>query len=361
MLSIQETVQKGQVKEQLAIIEKTMDAFGKFHPNLKSLDHEPIGLFNIKDEALCMQLRETLHTIPLREFLAKSGTTGIAGAIYMVPDKVHDELIYMSKNTDICPLIGRVVTGWKGGDLKVDIVDDYTYAAKEFSSGGQLRSQTVETVQATITPKSFGVNARITSDMIEDANFDIVEFHLQKAASAMGVKATSLALTVLLTGTDGVGTLNSAASGDADETKFTDGTNTDLITAFRKLGDDRWVPNTVVCTSEAWGHSLGVQALPTGWSNMPPSEGYNFKINTLDFILNNSPELHASTDVEGAAFTDCITLVFDRNNALLTGRKRWLQINNYAEPVRDLAGATITARQDSVSLYDDSIYKITED
>jgi len=58
--------------------------------------------------------------------------------------------------------------------------------------------------------------------------------------------------------------------------------------------------------------------------------------------------------------TDLLTIVFDKDYAMLSGRKRWLRIENYSDPVRDLVGATITARQDSVTLYKDSIFVITE-
>jgi len=44
----------------------------------------------------------------------------------------------------------------------------------------------------------------------------------------------------------------------------------------------------------------------------------------------------------------------------LTGRKRWLRIDNYAHPIDDLAGAVVSARQDSVTLHDDAIYVLTE-
>jgi len=55
-----------------------------------------------------------------------------------------------------------------------------------------------------------------------------------------------------------------------------------------------------------------------------------------------------------------VTVVFDKDYALLSGRKRWLRIENYSDPIRDLVGATVTARQDSVTIYDDSIAVITE-
>jgi len=93
---------------------------------------------------------------------------------------------------------------------------------------------------------------------------------------------------------------------------------------------------------------------------MPSTAGYNLKLSNIDVLLSTDDGLHASTDLAGAAFTNCITVLFSRANALLTGRKRWMQINNYSDPVRDLTGAVVSFRQDSVSLYDDSIYVLTE-
>ena len=219
MLSIQETTQKAEVKQQLELIEKSMDAYAEFHPDRASI-------LNVESPALRAELMEMLQKIPLSEFLAKSGTTGIAGAAYMVPDKIHQDLIYASQQTDIVPHIGGVINGWKGGDLKVDIVSDETYKAQEYTSGGAKPTQTVETVQATITPKTFGVPILITEDLIEDNAFDLVTYHINKAAEAMGNLASNLALTVLKTAADGWGTVNSGASGDADETKFSGATTT---------------------------------------------------------------------------------------------------------------------------------------
>lgn len=358
MLSLKEITDK--TADNLKQIEATMDSWGKFHPDMETPEHEKCTIYNGLNPAEQHEIRETLRAIPLREFLAKAGTTTLTSGDYLVPDKVHDELLFYSRLTDACPLIGQVVNDWSGGDLLVDIVNDATYEAHEFDSGGQLQSETAETTQATLSPKSFGVFPRIANDLIEDANFGLVEWHLQKAAMACGDKATSLALTVLITPPDGWGTLNSSATGDADETKLTNGTTSDVINAIRKLGDDRWVADTLVTTPEAWGHSISMQALPTGWDTFPPSEGYTNKIGQLDVLQLTNAELHASTDLEEAAFTNCITLVFSRLNAMLTGRKRWLQISNYANPVRDLAGATLTCRQDSVTLYKDAVYKLTE-
>jgi len=362
MLSIQEIVTK--TAYQRNQIRETMDSWGQYHPDIETPEHTKANLTDGLKPADAYAVKEAIHKIPLAEFLAKSGTTGIAGAAYLVPDKVHDELIMYSMDTDIAPKISAyTVNGWQGGDLKVDIVDDSSYEAHEFLSGGQMPTQTVNTKQATLAPISFGLAPRITSDLIDDNQFGLMEFHLQRAALGIGKKATDLALTVLKTATDGWGTVNSSATGDADETKFTGGATSDVVRAMKAVGNDLFHPNTMITTQEAWNHSIttsGAAAVLNGLTTLTPHDpAFPIKIETLDICINNSKSLHLSTDAAGT-FTDCVTIIFDRNNALLTGRKRWMQLNNYSDPVRDLAGATITCRQDSVTLYNDSIYVLTE-
>ncbi len=87
------------------------------------------------------------------------------------------------------------------------------------------------------------------------------------------------------------------------------------------------------------------------------------------FAQGNWPQTLAGMNVvysdvdiltENKAMTGCISVIFDKDYALLTGRKRWLRIEKYSDPIRDLIGATVTARQDSVTVYNDSIYVLTE-
>ena len=351
MYSIQEMTDKAE--SQLKEVKSAMERDGFF-------DAKRANLYGGLSRSVEREMRESIRRTPLREFLVKSGTTGVAGAAYLVPAKLHDILIYASKQFDVVPMISSMITGWKGGAVNVGIVKDESLRAEEYGAGGSMPAGTADTVRATITPKAFGFNVSVNNEMIEDSQYDLVEWHFAQAAKAMGRKASDLAIKVLLTATDGDGTLNSSATGDADETKFTQGTTSDVVTAIRKLGDDEFVPDTLLLTSEAWGHSVGVHAVPTGWDTRQPSGEYHASLGMLDVLIYNSPELHASTDVVGSAFTNCISLIFDRKNALLTGRKRWMRLENYANPFEDLSGVTITSRQDSIDLYSDAIYKLTE-
>jgi len=191
MLSIQEMVDK--TVDQRRNVKSEMDATGRFHPELQSIftDQTPADVYALK---------QSLREIPLREFLAKSGTTGIAGAAYLVPDKIHDDLMIYSKQYDLVPLISaQVVTGWRGGDLLVNIIEDGSYKPQAFSSGGNAPSETVKTVQATLDAdlNTYGLNIPITNDLIEDANYDMVEFHLRAAAKAVGERSSELAIIVM--------------------------------------------------------------------------------------------------------------------------------------------------------------------
>jgi hypothetical protein len=375
MYSIQEIVDK--CKDQLREVKYDLGSKGYFDPS------ETASVYNHPNPAVRHEVRESLRAMRLEELLMKSGTTGIAGAAYLIPDKLHDDLVFYAGETDICPLISAyMVNGWQGGDLKVDIGNDHTYLASALPniSGAQFPDETVETKQATLTPNTFGINIPIGGDLIADNPHGLVEWHVRQAAKACGRASTDYALGVLATAPDGWGTLNSGATGDTNETKWIFGTTNDITDAITAIADDEWIPNTIIMMPHVWYHSVRVTigsefaATPADiWrptpmpTYTPVAPGFDFKIENLDVKFSTSIKLHGGgvrgatgMDAEGAAPTTCVTIIFDRNNALLTGRKRWMRIENYSEPTKIIEGAVVSCRQDSVTLYDDAVYTLTE-
>ncbi len=348
MLSLQETINK--TEKQLKAIKESMEAKGCYHPDDASLYS---GL-NVADR---YEVEQVIKSVSLAEFLAKTSSTS-SGA-YLIAAKLHDDLIMFSKKTDIVPLISaHMASQWDGGDLQVNIVDDQSYKPTPFSSGGKLASSNVNVMKPSIVPISFGVDVNIGNDMIEDNQYDLIAYHIQKAALTMGEYASEMALTVLKTATDGWGTVNSGLSGNDDETKMTGATTTDIADMIEALTVDRWIANTLVITTHAWNHSVKstgdtlASNIPTPYSLPPVAEGFQCKVAMppLDVLFCDNDALHEAGELAGSAMTNCVTIVCDRNNALFTGRKRWLEVLNYAHPIEDLAGAVISARQDSVTL-----------
>lgn len=352
MFSIQESINK--TEDQRKTVQEFMDTNGYF-------DSQECNLYTGLKRSTQRELYETLRKLTLHEMLFTpggytTGSAGLAGVQYLVPTWLSQKLYAASRPVDIVPLISEDIFEPRGGECTVPVGKLNAFPVGE---GGQPTTGYTGH-GAEISLKKLVVPSIVTEEMIEDNQFGLVEWHFQHAGESMAYQAADLALDVLKTATDGVGTVNSAATGDADETKFTGGATSDMITAFREVGNDEFIANTVVTTPEAWGHSLSVQALPAGWTNMAAPEGFNIRIGQLDFIFSTSKELHDTADDVGLAFTECITVVFDRRNALITARKNWLRIDNYSDPVKDLAGAMITGRQDSVTNFNNSIYRLTE-
>ena len=357
MISLQETIEK--TKPQLKHIREVMDKGKGWHPDDASI-YTGLGL------ADKFAVRETLRTVTIRqliEFLGKGTTLGD----YLVADKVHDTLVLAANITDLAPLINaQVINGWEGGDLIVNVTDEAEYVPHFTVAGAKAPSETQSAVKCTLSPKTFTLNMPIGMDLEEDTGFALVDHHVEQAAKAVGRLSTDMMLTVLKAGPDGVGTANTEA-GAADQTQIDD-----VITAMEANGRDEFPSNTMILTNEAWQHSLYDGQVVGGAAGdygvtytqfKPPAAGFDFNYMTLDTKWCNSPALHAAmpgTDTPGGAMTNCVTLVFDRKAALLTGRKRWMKLENYFDPVKDLAGAVVSCRQDSVSLYKDACCTITE-
>ena len=372
MLSIQEIVDK--CHTQLLAVRRDMNAKGFFDPT------ETASVYNHPDESIRIQVKETLRRISLQELLMKSGTTGIAGAAYLIPDKLHDDLVFYGQETDFCPLLSAyMVNGWEGGDLKVDVVNPLTYRAHPMISGAQAEDNTGETMQPTLTPNTFGINIPIGGDLFEDNPHGLVEWHVRQAAKACGLAATDYLLTVLAAASDGWGTRGYSLTGDTNQTMWIGGTTADISDAIDHVSLHEWIANTIVMMPHVFYHSvretIGRDIAPAVAGNIwkptpmpqytPVAQGFDFKIENLDVKLSTSSTLHGLgvrgvTDAVGDSPTQCVTLIFDRNNALLTGRKRWMRIENYSDPRTITQGAVVSCRQDSVTLYDDAVYNLTE-
>jgi len=178
----------------------------------------------------------------------------------------------------------------------------------------------------------------------------------------MGEYATNEALAVLKTGTDGDGTVNGALTGDANETKFTGATTDDLKDLHQYILDDGYIPDKMVLVPHAWYHSIVVTAFIAASTYSEPW-AYNAIVDGLPSRMLGCDIRWTTVDTmtNSKVMDNLVSILFDSRFALLTGRKRWLRIENYSEPISDLVGATVTARQDSVTVYNDSIAKCTED
>jgi len=355
MLSIQECVNKTEKQRQK--VEDFMDSKGYFDP-------QECNIYEGLKRSIQRELSETLRKLSLKELLVSpgglsTGTFGASGVHYLVPTWLSQKLYAASAIEDIVPIISADVFEPRGGDVTVPVGMLRAHVVGE----GEIPTHAYIGTGATIKLQKIVVPSICTNEMIEDNQFGLVEWHIQQSGEAMGRVASNNALEVLKTATDGYGTYTAVAGG-AGTTGFAN-----FVSAVQAVSEWEMNPNTMVITTQAWTDTVQMAEFAGGAAGdfglaymtmKQPAVGFDLNFYGCDTAFCNLRTLHAATDAVGAAFTKCVTIVFDRNVALVTARKNWLRVENYSDPVKDLAGAVISGRQDSITAVDCAIAVITE-
>lgn len=342
MLSIQEMLDK--TVEQRKTLETHLDSKNYFDPNEASIFHG-------QKKAISRELYETIKRVSLAEFLSKANTT--AGANYLVPDFVSAKVYSSLQSKDLIPIISADVITPRSDTEKVNVGLQNAYVGSPVGKA----TATMNTVQATITLQNVTADIAVTNEMLEDNNYGLIEWQINEATKALASKGNNLALTVLKTATDGRGTTVAISAGSDTTTPAQVGAAIGTVgCGGQDLGIPGFVADTAIMTTEAWADAFSTTA---GTVYTPPQKtGFNAWSMGLDIAFCNDSALHGG--FTSNRMIDCITLVFAKDYALLTARKSWGRIENYSKPIEDLAGAIITGRQDSVTMNDDAICKLSE-
>lgn len=342
MLSIQEMIDK--TVEQRKLLETHLDEKAYFDP-------QEASIFHGQKRAIRQELAETIRKVSLAEFLSKANTA--VGANYLAPDFVSAKIYSSLQTRDIVPLISAEIIAPKSDVVDVNVGLQSAYVG---SAVGKAH-ETVNTVQATIKLQTINALIAVTNEMIEDQQYGIIEWQVNEAAKALASKGNNHALTVLKTATDGYGATVAINAGSDTTTPAQLGAAIGTVACgAQDTNLPGFVADTVVCTTEAWADAIATTA-GTNYTT-PQKPGFNAWTMGLDVLFCNDSALHGG--FTSNRLIDCITVVFAKDYALLTGRKSWGRIEKYSDPIKDLAGAVITGRQDSVTMNDNAICKLSE-
>jgi hypothetical protein len=310
-----------------------------------------------------------LHQTPLKtlikEFLAKSSTTGIMGAAYLIPTKIRQIMADWAHTKDIIEEVSMAIIGADeiaGATHQVDIAVEGSYKPKVGSSGAAKPYEEIETVQATLDfTKPWYINFAIGNDLIEDSQFNLIEQHIRMAGAEMGAFSTSEILHVMYGPagagpTDGDGTANTTAAGNSTTTAAQVRAGYDTIVV------DHFIPTHMLASYAVILDAIvqDTTYMVTGSADairtpyLKAQDGGLFGLQWVRCEAQDSIYLYQST---GDIF---YTYLYCKDYSYLSGRKRWLRLENYSDPVRDLVGAVISSRQDTVSIYDDSTCILSE-
>ena len=378
--SLQEIVSKTEANRRE--IERNMDAtHGGFHPEeasiytgLKDADkaaiYETLRSVSLKDLVLGLNLRE-YYGNRLAEFLGHSGAlttgvTGAAGAHYLIPDKVYAELFENARGPDITPLVSNIVDT-PGSYLKIDVEKDRTFKPHFQGSGGEAPDETIDTTQGTITPRLFSINIAVTNEMVEDALFDTIETHVRIAGKAMGEFSTLMCLFPIMEDHRAGGTPKYRTEGSYNGVNA-GGTYCYLSDVFEAEGEnamDGFTTDTLIIPPHAPGTLFMGESNKTWWmaqdqiaidltkNPIATIAGMNVvrvfhQVAALDEAA--AAQYYATLSVSSAWHA----LALNKTYGIQTVRKRWLKIENYSDPIKDLVGAVVSARQGHLVAYADA-------
>lgn len=235
-----------------------------------------------------------------------------------------------------------VKNGFEGSSFSVNLVTPNVIKIRNVAEGGEIPLDATAFTSVTFTPKKYGVAIRITREMMEDSQFDILEANLREVGRRFAEKETELILTAL----DGASTTVSGGSAltIANITQAilgihnNDYSPTDMLVGFEVLNDLQNI-DTFVEADKAGNTTM----MTSGFI------GNIFGVNVAKFSTNAAP----STTYAKYAY------LFDRRQAYGIAIKRDVTVENFTLPSNDMEAAAITERIDVQALRTVAIAKIT--
>ena len=362
MLSLQEIQQNDSIKSNLKKTEDFMDTNGYF-------ESRECNIYEGLKRSIQRELAETLKHVNLAMLLSyvkkesikeyvtsttlTTGTLGAGGINYLVPTYMTQKLYVAATAQDIAPAVSAdVIMDQPGDTLNLTaIVRALTVKGSTGSTGGAtIRGSEVKM-------ERFTSPAIATTEMIEDNDYSLIET-LTKAAGISMVKQSNdqiLAVLKRVTGTLGFGDKTVEAAG-ADTTTPANVAACAQEVAAGAAGIGIYHPNVLVCPPEVWFDAL---TTTTGHPDIHPPRNnqYYAWYSGLDVVQINSLQLGT---VASNKLTNAVSIILEKECGIVTARKNWLRIENYSDPVKDLAGAFISGRQSCGELVDAAIGVLTE-
>ncbi len=272
-----------------------------------------------------------------------STADGTPGTL-LIPKLIMPKLIEEVEKTLIPREMAAIVWGpgqIKGSSFTVNLEEPNGLDIREIGEGAEIPMDNIGFETVTFTPKKYGVAVRITREMIEDSQFELLRRNIGKAGKRFAENETNLVLGQLDQANSTVAggaaiTLANVAEGifnveeqDYDPTDYLIG---------NEVHQDLMNIDTFVDANKAGNTTL----MQRGFV------GTIFGLNVARYSTNAGVNAVATS-----------SYVFDRSQAYAIAISRDISMENVVMPTFDMEGAVLTQRLDIKTLRTKSISKIT--
>ena len=234
----------------------------------------------------------------------------------------------------------------QGSSFSVNLETPNTLTVKGIAEGAEIPMDAQEFTSVTFTPVKYGVAIKITREMMEDSQFELLQRNIRTAGIRFAENETKLVLTALdganttVTGGASITIANITEAMFNIEGAGADFKATDFLFGKEVLNDLRNI-------------DIFVEANKAGNTEMI-SRGF---IGTL--YGSNCATYSSSSTVAPSTTYAKYGYVFDRSQAYGIAIKRDVTVENFDMPSFDMEGAAITQRLDVKLLRSTAVSKIT--
>lgn len=265
----------------------------------------------------------------IQEYIGtEDGTPGTL----LIPKLIMPTLIAAVEKALLPRELASVVWGpsqVSGSSFSINLESPDTIAINQVGEGAEVPMGAIDFTSVTYTPTKYGVAIRITREMMEDSQFEL----LNKNIAAAGVKFAELETKLVLTALDGA---NSTVTGGASVTIA------DITSCMLNIENEDYAPTDIILGMEVLNDLRNidtfVEADKAGNTNLMARNfiGTIYGMNVAKFSTNAAP----STTYKKYAY------VIDRAQAYGIAIKRDLTVENFDLPTFDMQGAVLTMRID---------------
>ncbi len=232
----------------------------------------------------------------------------------------------------------------QGPTLPINLETPDSIAIREIGEGAEVTLDNTEFTSTTVTPRKYGTAIRITREMIEDSQFELLQRNIRAVGRRLAENEQNLVLTAL------DGTANDITGGAAL-------TIANITTAMKNVEDNDFVPTDILIGNEAAfdirNIDTFVEADKSGSTEML-QRGFIGRIYGLP-VTRFTP---AATATPSTSHTKYV-YVLDRSETYGIAIKRDITLENFDLPTYDMQGAVITQRIAVVLLRSAAVSRVT--
>lgn len=271
-----------------------------------------------------------------------STATGTEGSL-LIAKKIFDTLIPAVNKALIPRTVAAIYigpSGIPGSSVDLNLESPNSIAIREVGEGSEFPLDDEEFSSFNMKPKKYGVALRITTEMMEDANFPLLQRSIAMAGKRMADNENSLVISDALDNAS-----NTVAGGAAI-------TIANITRAMQYLDDGDYAPDTFLVGNEVVNDLRNIDTF------VEYQKVGNTDMLSRGFIGNvyGMQVIKVSTN---AGMTTTSSYVIDSQNAYVIAEKRPVSMENFRLETFDMTGVVVSQRIKVRQLRADAIAKIT--